>query len=67
MGIKKQTLVDKPHNYHFQIFALDTVLNLPSGFSRQALLDAMKGHVIAKGETIGTYQRKPDYRDKQDK
>jgi glucose/arabinose dehydrogenase len=34
---------DKPHGYHFQIFALDTKLNLPSGFNRQALLDAMKG------------------------
>lgn len=55
---------DKPHGYHFQIFALDTKLNLPSGFNRQALLDAMKGHVIAKGETVGMYQRKPDVRDK---
>ena len=55
---------DPPHNYHFQIFALDTKLNLPSGFNRQALLDAIKGHVVAKGETVGTYQRKPDVRDK---
>lgn len=56
---------DKPHGYHFQIFALDTKLNLPSGFNRQALLDAMKGHVIAKGETVGMYQRKPDVRSKE--
>ena len=55
---------DKPHKYHFQVFALDTKLDLPSGFNRQALLDAMKNHVIAKGETVGTYQRKPDIRDK---
>ncbi len=55
---------DKPHNYHFQVFALDTMLDLPSGFNRQSLLDAMKGHVIAKGEIIGMYQRKPDVRDK---
>lgn len=55
---------DKPHRYHFQIFALDTKLNLPSGFNRQALLDAMKGRVIAKGAVIGMYQRKPDVRDK---
>ncbi len=53
---------DPPHKYHFQIFALDTKLNLPSGFNRQALLDQMKGHVIAKGETVGMYQRKPDVR-----
>ena len=55
---------DKPHNYHFQVFALDTVLNLPVGFNRQALLDAMKNHVLAKGEIVGSYQRRPDMRDK---
>jgi phosphatidylethanolamine-binding protein (PEBP) family uncharacterized protein len=43
---------------HFQFFALDTVLKLPSGFNRLALLDAMKGHVIARGELVGNYQRK---------
>jgi Raf kinase inhibitor-like YbhB/YbcL family protein len=57
---------DPPHNYHFQIFALDTMLNLPSGFNRQALLDAMKNHVIAKGEIVGMYQRRPDNRQKQE-
>ena len=56
---------DKPHNYHFEVFALDTTLNLPAGFNRQALLDAMRGHVVGKGETVGTYQRRPDVRDKQ--
>ncbi len=55
---------DKPHNYHFQVFALDTTLNLPAGFNRQALLDAMKGRVIAKGEIVGMYQRRPDVREK---
>ena len=55
---------DAPHKYHFQVFALDTMLKLPNGFNRQALLDAMKNHVIAKGETVGMYQRKPDYREK---
>ena len=60
----KPPRADPPHKYHFQVFALDTKLNLPSGFNRQTLLDAMKGHVIAKGETVGMYQRKPDVRDK---
>ncbi|MCP9495609.1 MAG: YbhB/YbcL family Raf kinase inhibitor-like protein [Pyrinomonadaceae bacterium MAG19_C2-C3] len=49
---------DTSHHYHFQVFALDRVLQLPSGFNRQALLDAMRTHVIAKGEIVGTYQRR---------
>ncbi len=55
---------DKPHNYHFQVFALDTMPTLPTGFNRQAVLDAINGHVLAKGETVGTYKRTPDVRDK---
>lgn len=56
---------DPPHKYHFQVFALDTTLNLPSGYNRGALLDAMKGHVIAKGEIVGMYERRPDERRKE--
>jgi Raf kinase inhibitor-like YbhB/YbcL family protein len=48
---------EPPHHYHFQVFALDTTLQLPSGFNRQALLDAMRGHVLASGEVVGTFQR----------
>jgi Raf kinase inhibitor-like YbhB/YbcL family protein len=48
---------DPAHHYHFQLFALDTTLRLPSGFNRQALLKAMQGHVLAKGTVIGTYQQ----------
>ncbi len=55
---------DKAHSYHFQVFALDKMLELPNGFNRQSLLDAMKNHVVAKGEIVGMYQRKPDYREK---
>jgi Raf kinase inhibitor-like YbhB/YbcL family protein len=48
---------DPAHHYHVQIFALDRVLDLPHGASRAQLLDAMKGHVLAKGEIVGTYKR----------
>lgn len=47
---------DPPHPYHFQIFALDTKLDLPDGFNRHALLQAMRGHVLAEGELIGMFQ-----------
>lgn len=46
---------DPPHPYHFQVFALDTVLDLPKAFNREALLNAMQGHVVAQGELMGTF------------
>jgi Raf kinase inhibitor-like YbhB/YbcL family protein len=46
------------HRYHFQVFALDTMLELPAGADRQAVLDAIGGHVRAKGDLVGLF-RKP--------
>lgn len=45
------------HHYHFQVFALDVMLEFSDGEGRQAVLDAMTGHVLAWGEIIGTYER----------
>ncbi len=46
------------HHYHFQVFALDTALNnLEAGAGRDALLGGMKGHVVAFGDLVGTYER----------
>lgn len=49
---------DPPHHYHFQLLALDTMLDLPADAGRDQLLAAAKGHVLAKGELVGTFQRK---------
>ena len=46
-----------PHRYVFQLFALDIRLTLDKVPGRNALLEAMQGHVLAKGLHIGTYQR----------
>ena len=48
---------DPPHHYHFQVFALDKVLELPFGASRAELLAAMEGHVLASGDLVGLYER----------
>jgi phosphatidylethanolamine-binding protein (PEBP) family uncharacterized protein len=53
----KLLLGDPAHRYHFQVFALNWALDLPSGFSRQSLLSAMRGYVLAHGELVGTCQR----------
>jgi Raf kinase inhibitor-like YbhB/YbcL family protein len=45
------------HHYHFRLYALDTKLELASGATKQQLLDAMKGHVLADVELVGTYER----------
>jgi Raf kinase inhibitor-like YbhB/YbcL family protein len=50
-------VMDPPHHYHFQVFALDTVLQVPPGADRDTLLAAMRGHVLAKGELVGTFQQ----------
>ncbi len=47
----------KPHRYYFRIYALDKKLDLPPGASRKQLDDAMKGHILAKGELMGRYGR----------
>jgi Raf kinase inhibitor-like YbhB/YbcL family protein len=45
----------RPHHYHFQLFALDAPLTLAAGADREALLAAMRGHVVAKGELVGLF------------
>lgn len=47
-----------PHRYVFQVFALDCPLNFDSAPGRGDILDAMRGHVLAKGLLIGLYERK---------
>jgi Raf kinase inhibitor-like YbhB/YbcL family protein len=45
------------HHYHFQVFALDAETEI-DGLGRAALVDHLKGHVLAWGEIVGTYERK---------
>lgn len=45
------------HHYHFALHALDRFLSLPPGADKRALQKAMEGHVLARGEMVGTYRR----------
>ena len=49
---------DPAHRYHFQVYALNALLDVPFGADRDQLLAAMQGKVIAKGELIGTFDQK---------
>lgn len=46
-----------PHRYFFLLFALDAVLDLKPGADREQLMLAMQGHVLGRGEVVGTYGR----------
>jgi Raf kinase inhibitor-like YbhB/YbcL family protein len=44
------------HPYHFEVFALNTKLDLdPAKADRNAVVEAMQGHVLAAGDIIANY------------
>jgi Raf kinase inhibitor-like YbhB/YbcL family protein len=49
-----------PHDYVFQLFALDISLDLMPGAGRGDLVKAMEGHVLAAATLTGTYVRRGD-------
>src|SRR5262245_38284887 len=46
------------HRYFHKLFALDTVLGDLKNPTKAALEQAMKGHVLAEAQLVGTYQKK---------
>ncbi len=46
------------HHYHFKVYAINTILDLAVGSTKQELLDAIQGHIIAQGELVGLYKKK---------
>ncbi|HEY5220803.1 MAG TPA: YbhB/YbcL family Raf kinase inhibitor-like protein [Candidatus Paceibacterota bacterium] len=46
-----------PHHYHFQLYALDAVLDLPAAASVVALQKEIEKHTIASAELVGLYGR----------
>lgn len=47
----------KPHRYIFRLYALDKPLGLPSRQTKDQLLTAMSGHILAQAELVGLYKR----------
>jgi len=45
------------HRYFFKVYALDAKLNLDQGSRRAEIQEAMEGHILAKGELVGLYER----------
>jgi Raf kinase inhibitor-like YbhB/YbcL family protein len=45
------------HHYHFTLYSLDTPLQARPSLTKNDLLAAMSGHVLATERLIGTYER----------
>lgn len=45
------------HHYHFKVYALAAPVELAAGATKEQLLGAMEGHILAQGEVMGTYER----------
>ncbi len=51
---------DGPHHYHFQLFALDTRLDLPAHAPFEELIQVLKAHTIASCDMVGLYEENAD-------
>jgi Raf kinase inhibitor-like YbhB/YbcL family protein len=47
----------KPHRYFFKLYALDTMLDLPAGATKDQVMNALKGHIVAETQLVGKYVR----------
>lgn len=45
------------HRYYFKLYALDTMLNMEAGLTKDDLLKAIKGHILAEAQLMGRYKR----------
>lgn len=46
------------HRYFFKVYALDTMLDLPTGATKGQVEKAMDGHVLGEGQLMGKYKRR---------
>lgn len=49
---------DREHRYIFTLYALDSLLDLPQGASKQKLLNGLSSHLLGKTVLVGKYNRK---------
>ena len=48
-----------PIHYQFKLYALDQMLSLPSNATRDAVMQAMDGHIVGASTYYGTLERSP--------
>lgn len=45
------------HRYFFKLYAVDVVLGIEPGATKQQVMDAMSGHILSESELMGKYSR----------
>jgi Raf kinase inhibitor-like YbhB/YbcL family protein len=45
------------HRYFFKLYALDSILSLSPGATKQQVRKAMEGHILAQDELMGTFSK----------
>ncbi len=50
---------DPPHHYHFEVFALNRVLNVKAKLSLEQMIAVMNDRVLAEGEAVATFAAPP--------
>ena len=52
---------DREHRYFFKLYALDTMLKLPSGVTKKEVEKAMQGHILAEAGLLGLYEKNKSF------
>ena len=47
---------DREHRYFFKLYALDSMLELPEGTTKEQVLNEMEGHVLESTELMGRFK-----------
>jgi Raf kinase inhibitor-like YbhB/YbcL family protein len=55
MGYQGPCPPDREHRYFFKLYALDTLLKLKEGSTKEQVEMAMKSHILATSEWMGRY------------
>ena len=45
------------HRYYFRLYALEARMVVEPGVDKKTILDEIRGHILAEGQLVGTYQR----------
>ncbi|PRY12277.1 PBP family phospholipid-binding protein [Pontibacter ummariensis] len=49
---------ENEHDYHFKLYALDKMLDIPNESDRKVVLREMDGHVLAEALLVGKYKKR---------